>query len=88
MNEEVHADSRKLKVKFNYEFFEDFQDEEFPDKQSSCEDGGTNIDTRYTPSAHILLSSLAYIVILILYHPTVLSPGSQRNSQSTVTHSF
>ena len=31
-NEEVHADSRKLKVKFNYEFLEDFQDEQSSDR--------------------------------------------------------
>ena len=84
----VHADSRKLKVKFNYEFLEDFQDEQSSDKQSSDEAGATNIDTRYTLSSQIFLSSLAYIIIVMLYPPTVLSPGSQRNSQSTVTHSF
>jgi len=86
--EEVHADSRKLEVEFNYEFLEDFQDEQSPDKLSSGEEGATNIDTRYTPSANIFLSSPAYIVIVMLYPPTVLSPGSRRNSQSTVTHSF
>ena len=53
------ANSRKLKVEFNYEFLEDFQDEQ----PSSGEDGETNIDTRYISRAHILLSSLAYIKI-------------------------
>ena len=86
--EKVHADSRKLKVKFNYEFLEDFQDEQSSDKQSSGEEGETNIDARYTPSAQIFLSLLTYLVIVMLYPPTVLSSGSQRNSQSTVTHSF
>ena len=87
-DEEVHADSRKLKVKFNYEFLEDFQDVESSDKQSSGEEGATNIDSRYTPCAQIFLSSLSYLVVMILYPPTVLSPGSQRNLQSTLTHSF
>ena len=42
-DEEVHADSRKLKVKFNYEFLEDFQDVESSDKQSSgAVKGGVN----------------------------------------------
>ena len=82
------ANSRKLKVKFNYEFLEDFQDDKSSDKQSSGEEGETNIDARYTPRAQIFLSSLVYIVIVMLYLPTVLSPGSQRNSKSTVTHSF
>ena len=86
--EQVLADSHKLKVIFNYEFLEDFQDDRSSDKQSSGEEGETNIDARYTPSAKIFLSSLVYIVIVMLYLPTVLSPGSQRNSQSTVTHSF
>ena len=86
--EKLHADSRNLEVKFNYEFLEDFQDEQSPDKQSSGEEGETNIDARYTPRAQIFLSSPAYIVIVMLYLPTVLSPGNQRNSQSTVTHSF
>ena len=54
IEEEVHADSRKLKVNFNYEFLEDFQDEEFPCKQSSGEEGE---NTRYTLSAHIFLNS-------------------------------
>ena len=85
--EKVHADSRKLEVKFNYEFLEDFQDEQSPDKQSSGEEGETNIDTRYTPSVQIFLSLLA-LVIVMLYLLTVLSPGNQRNSQSTVAHSF
>ena len=61
MREEVHADSRMLEVKFNYEFLEDFQDEEPPDKQSSGEEGETNIDSRYTQSTQIFLSSLSYI---------------------------
>ena len=87
-NTVVHADSRNLKVKLNYEFLEDFQDEQSPDKLSSGEEGETNIDARYTPSAEIFLSSLTYIFIVILYLPTVLSPGSRRSSQSTVTHSF
>ena len=65
--EKVHADSRTLKVKFNYEFLEDFQDEQSPDKQSSCEEGATNIDTRYTPSVQIFLSLPAYLVIVMLY---------------------
>ena len=56
--EEVHADSRNLEVKLNYEFLEDFQDEQSSNKQSSDEEGATNIDTRYTPSAPIFLSSL------------------------------
>ena len=43
--EEVHADSRKLWIKFNYEFFEDFQA-----KLSSDEECATNTDTRYTLS--------------------------------------
>ena len=51
--EKVHADSRNLKVKFNYEFLEDFQDEQSPDNESSGEDGATNTDARYTPSAEI-----------------------------------
>ena len=63
----MHADSRKLKVMFNYEFLEDFQDKQPSDKQSSGEEGGTNIDTRYRPSAQIFMSSLAYIVIVMLY---------------------
>ena len=63
----MHADSRTLKVKFNYEFLEDFQDEQSPDKQSSCEEGATNIDTRYTPSVQIFLSLPAYLVIVMLY---------------------
>ena len=63
----VHADSRNLEVKFNYEFLEDFQDEQSPDKQSSCEEGPTNIDARYTTSAQIFLSSLTYLVIVMLY---------------------
>ena len=89
--EEVHADSHKLKGMFNYEFLEDFQDDKSSDKQSSGEEGETNIDSRYIPRAQIFLSSLAYIVIVMLYPPpppTVLSPGNQRNSQSKVTHSF
>ena len=65
--EKVHADSRKLEVKFNYEFLEDFQDEQSPDKQSSGEEGAANIDARYTPSVQILLSLLAYLVIVMLY---------------------
>ena len=88
LGEEVHAASHKLKVKFNYEFLEDFQDEQSSDNQSSGEEGETNIDNRYTPSAQIFLSSPAYLVIVMLYLPTVLSPGSRRNSQSTVTHFF
>ena len=86
--EEVHADSHKLKVMFNYEFLEDFQDDRSSDKQSSGEEGATNIVTRYIPRAQIFLSSLVYIVTVMLYPQTVLSPGNQRNSQSTVTHSF
>ena len=86
--EEVHADSHKIKVEFNYEFLEDFQDEQSSSKQSSGEEDATNIDTRYTLSSQNLLRSLAYIVIVMLHPPTVLSPGSRRNSQSTVTHSF
>ena len=66
-NEEVHADSRKLKVTFNYEFLEDFQDEQPSDKQSSGEEDETNTDTRYTQSAWIFMSSLTYIVIVMLY---------------------
>ena len=31
-NEEVHADSHKLKVMINYEFLDDFQDEQSSDK--------------------------------------------------------
>ena len=54
--EKVLADSRTLKVKFNYEFLEDFQDEQSSDKQSSGEEGATNIDARYTPSEQIFLS--------------------------------
>ena len=57
MNEEVHADSHKLKVEFNYEFLEDFQDEQSSDKQSSGEEGETNIDARYIPSIQLFLSS-------------------------------
>ena len=86
--EEVHADSHKLKVMFNYEFLEDFQDDRSSDKQSSGEEGATNIVTRYIPRAQIFLSSLVYIVTVMLYPQTVLSPGNQRNSQSAVTHSF
>ena len=84
----MDADSHKLKVKFNYEFLEDFQDEQSSDKQSSGEEGPTNIDTRYTSIAQIFMNSLANIVIVMLYPPTVLSPGNQRNLQSTVTHCF
>ena len=62
----VHADSGILKVEFNYEFLEDFQDEQSPDKQSSDEEGAANIDARYY-QAQFFLSSLAYIGILILY---------------------
>ena len=51
-NEEVHADSHKLKVKFNYEFLEDFQDEESSNKQSSGEEGPTHTDTRYVHPVH------------------------------------
>ena len=47
------ANSRKLKVQFNYEFLEDFQDEQSLRKQSSGEEGETNIDARYTPRAQI-----------------------------------
>ena len=54
----MHADSRKLKVNFNYEFLEDFQDEQSSDKQSSGEEGPTNKDTRYIHPVHTL--SLAY----------------------------
>jgi len=67
--EEVLADSHKLKVIFNYEFLEDFQDDRSSDKQSSGEEGETNIDARYTPRAQIFLSSLVYIVIVMLYPP-------------------
>ena len=63
----VHADSRYLEVKFNYEFLEDFQDKQSPDKQSSSEEGETNTDARYTTSAQIFLSSLTYLVIVMLY---------------------
>ena len=77
--EEVHANSRKLEVKFNYEFLEDFQD-----KQSSGEEGPTNKDTRYPRSAHILNP----LVIVISRTPTAKTAGSQRNLQSTVTHYF
>ena len=73
--QEVHADSRKLEVEFNYEFLEDFSDEQSSNKQSSGEEGAINKDKRYTPSAQILLSLLAYIIV-ILYPTTVLSPGS------------
>ena len=86
--EEVYAYSRNLWVMFNYEFLEDFQDEESPDKQSSGEEDETNIDTRYTPTVQIFLSSLTYLVIVMLSPPTVLSPGSRRNSQSTLIHFF
>ena len=48
-DEEVHGDSHKLKVKFNYEFLEDFQNEQSSDKQSSDEEGPTHTDTRYIP---------------------------------------
>ena len=65
--EKVHADSRDLEVNFNYEFLEDFQDEQSPDKQSSSEEGETNTDARYTTSAQIFLSSLTYLVIVMLY---------------------
>ena len=44
VGEKVHADSRKLKIEFNYEFLEDFQDEQSLDKQSSSEEGE---DARY-----------------------------------------
>ena len=84
----MHADSRKLKVRFNYEFLEDFQEEQSSDKQSSDEEGGANIDTRYTLSSQIFLSSLAYLVIVMISPPTVLSPGSRRNSPSTLIHFF
>ena len=67
LGEKVHADSHNLEVKFNYEFLEDFQDEQSPDKQSSSEEGETNIDARYTTSAQIFLSSLTYLVIVMLY---------------------
>ena len=87
-NEEVHADSRKLTVKFNYEFLEDFQNKQSSGKLSLGEEGPANIDTRYTSNAQIFLSSLAYTDIVMLYPPTVLCPGSRRNSQSTVTHCF
>ena len=83
-HEEVHADSRNLEVMFNYEFLEDFQDEHSSGKQSSDEEGATNNDTRYKRSAHIFLQAL---VNMIHFTPTVLIPGSQRNSQSTATHS-
>ena len=63
----MHADSRNLKVKFNYEFLEDFQDEQSPDKQSSGAEGAAIIDARYTPSAQIFLSWLTYLVIVMLY---------------------
>ena len=63
----MHADSRNLKVKFNYEFLEDFQDEQSPDKQSSGETGATNIDSRYILSAQIFLSSPGYLVIVMHY---------------------
>ena len=85
-NEEVHADSYKLRVTFNYEFLEDFQEEQSSVKQSSGEEGPTNIDARYIQCTDFLDFTTLYIVIV--YPPTVLSPGSQRNSQSTVTHSF
>ena len=75
----MHADSRKLEVKFNYEFLEDFQD-----KQSSGEEGPTNKETRYPQSAQIL----SPLVIVISCFPTAKIPGSQRNLQNTVTHSF
>ena len=65
--QQVHADSRMLKVKFNYEFLEDFQDEQSPDEQSSGEEGAAIIDARYTPSAQIFLSWLTYLVIVMLY---------------------
>jgi len=45
----VHADSRKLEVKFNYEFLEDFQD---------GEEGETNIDSRYTKCIDEFASSV------------------------------
>ena len=77
--EEVHADSRKLEVKFNYEFLEDFQNE-----QSSGEEGQTITDTRYPQSAQIFLSPL----VIVIFCSTALIPGSRRNLQSTVTHFF
>ena len=49
MNEEVHADSHKLEVRFNYEFLEDFQDEQSSNKQSSGEEGP---DARYRHPVH------------------------------------
>ena len=67
LGEKVHADSHNLEVKFNYEFLEDFQDEQSPDKQSSSEEGETNTDARYTISAQIFLNSLTYLVIVMLY---------------------
>ena len=63
----MHADSRKLKVMFNYEFLDDFQDEQSSVNQSSGEDSGINIDTRYRPNSLIIMSLLAYIVIVMLY---------------------
>ena len=72
----MHADSRKLMVKFNYEFLEDFQNKQSSGKLSLGEEGPTNIDTRYTSNAQIFLSSLAYTDIVMLYPPTVLCPGS------------
>ena len=45
----MHADSRKLEVKFNYEFLEDFQD---------GEEGETNIDSRYTKCIDEFASSV------------------------------
>ena len=63
----MHADSRKLKVMFDYEFLDDFQDEQSSVNQSSGEDSGTNIDTRYRPNSQIFMSLLAYIVNVMLY---------------------
>ena len=45
----MHADSRKLEVKFNYEFLEDFQD---------GEEDETNIDSRYTKCIDEFTSSV------------------------------
>ena len=56
----MHADSRNLEVQFNYEFLEDFQDKQSSDKQCPSEEGATNKDTRYKPSAWSFWGLLAY----------------------------
>ena len=89
MDAVVHADSRNLEVKFNYEFLEDFQDEQSSDKLFSGEEGATNIYARYTPREQIFLSLPAYLVIVMLYPQQywVLAAKEVHKAQSpTLSH--